>query len=89
MTRQMSPVTAFRTKGQDLVDLDLVPQVGDMVEVTGSLSVSAERMGLWLQAPAQLVIERGTVVEMALGDITPDHVGNAVEQERPVSEDKE
>lgn len=72
------PVTAFRTKGQELLDKNLVPSVGDRVDLVGSLSVSADRVALWLQAPDQVKIERAQVVEARLGDITLDDVGNTV-----------
>jgi DNA/RNA endonuclease YhcR with UshA esterase domain len=72
------PVTAFRAKGQELVDADLLPSVGDHVLVTGSLSVSAERVGLWLQSPRQLVIERAQVVKVLLGEISDSDLGSTV-----------
>jgi len=80
------PVMAFRAKGEALVAQDHLPQVGDHVDVTGSLSVSAERMGLWLQAPEQLRIEPGQVLEVALGDITEEMIGSRVDVRGRITE---
>jgi DNA/RNA endonuclease YhcR with UshA esterase domain len=72
------PVTAFRANGVKLVEQDRVPHLGDKVELTGSLSVSAERVALWLQAPDQMKLERAKLEELALADISKAHEGRAV-----------
>ncbi|MBU0679310.1 MAG: hypothetical protein KJ626_14520 [Verrucomicrobia bacterium] len=73
------PVTAFRQKGQALVDSGLIPRVGDKVIATGSLSVSADRIALWLQAPEQLEIEHAGVQKVTFDEIVPELAGSRIQ----------
>jgi DNA/RNA endonuclease YhcR with UshA esterase domain len=78
------PILAFRTKGQELVDRDKIPRSGDRVEVTGSLSVSADNLAIWLQAPDQMKLERAEVPPVRLADVSEQHVQHTVRLEATV-----
>lgn len=71
-------VTAFGNKGQELLDSGKLPIVGDRVDVSGSLSLSAEFNSLVMQTPAQMLIERGEVLPMQLGEITDSNMFSTV-----------
>lgn len=67
-------VTAFTTKGKELVDSGALPRVGDHVDVSGSLSISAEYTSLMLQSKEQMKLTRGEIVPHKLGEITEEHI---------------
>jgi len=80
------PVTAFRAKGEELLKLDLLPRVGDKVDVTGSLSVSAESSAIWLQAPEQMILTRMEIPTVRLADVTEELLGSTVLVEGQIAE---
>ncbi len=68
-------IQAYRAKARELIEADKIPQAGDRVEVAGSLSVSADRLGMWLSSPDQIQIERYRPELMALAALSKDLVG--------------
>jgi DNA/RNA endonuclease YhcR with UshA esterase domain len=64
-------VSAYRAETQALVTSGRVPELGDWVEVQGTLRVREELTTLTLNAPDSLEIRRQEPLERAIGEIAP------------------
>jgi DNA/RNA endonuclease YhcR with UshA esterase domain len=64
-------VSAYRAETRELVEGGRVPELGDWVEVQGTLRVREELTTLTLNAPDSLVIRRQEPLERAIGEIAP------------------
>ena len=72
-------VQAYKSQAQALVDTIGLPRMGDRVEVTGSLSVSADNdVVMRLQAPELLVLTRADTKPTALRDVNEDMIGRNI-----------
>jgi len=75
-------VTAYHSQAQTLVDAGKVPRLGDLVEVAGSLSVSAEDNAIMrLQVPEQLNLVKAETPVSMLGDLSDTMVDTGVQVE--------
>lgn len=72
-------VQAYKSQAQALVDKYGLPRAGDRVEVTGSLSVSADDdVAMRLQVPERLVLTRARTNPMALKDVNDGMIGKNI-----------
>jgi DNA/RNA endonuclease YhcR with UshA esterase domain len=78
------PVSAYRGKARALLERDLVPRPGDRVSVAGSLSVSADRTILYVQAPDHVRLDRLPVNVLAPSRIGVEREGQPVAVEGAV-----
>ncbi|MBN1269330.1 MAG: hypothetical protein JXB04_07075 [Kiritimatiellae bacterium] len=72
------PVTAYRAQAEYLLAHELVPRMGDDVDVAGSLSVSADdRLLLRVQVPEHIKLARVELPVTRLGDLSADDSGGS------------
>ncbi len=64
------PVKVYGNKAASVADAGKVPREGDAVSVSGSLSVSAEDMVMYLQTPDHITIQSSDVELLSLGDVS-------------------
>ena len=79
-------VQAYKSDAQALVDKIGLPREGDRVEVTGSLSVSADdEVSMRLQVPEQLVLTRADTKTVALKDVDGAMIGRSIAVEGSIT----
>jgi DNA/RNA endonuclease YhcR with UshA esterase domain len=64
-------VSAYRAETRQLIERALVPALGDMVEVAGTLRVREDFYALTVNVPDQLRITRADPVDLDIGTIQP------------------
>jgi DNA/RNA endonuclease YhcR with UshA esterase domain len=64
-------VSAYRAETRQLIERALVPALGDMVEVAGTLRVREDFYALTVNVPDQLMITRADPVDLDIGTIQP------------------
>jgi DNA/RNA endonuclease YhcR with UshA esterase domain len=64
--------SAYRAETRQLVERGLVPALGDVVEVAGTLRVREDYLALTINVPDQLRIARADPVERDIGAIEPE-----------------
>lgn len=62
-------VSAYRAETREIIDRGLVPALGDLVRVAGTLRVREDFLALTLNVPEQLEIARAEPVEREIGSI--------------------
>jgi len=63
-------VAAYRNESRALIELGLVPAMGDRVTVEGTLKVKEDFQSLTLNVPAHMLVERPEPDERMIGEIT-------------------
>lgn len=71
-------VSAFRLRALRLIESGYIPALEDHVSVAGNLRVREDLIGLTLNAPEQLQINRPQPEEASLGDLTLLDIGRRV-----------
>ncbi|MBN1810905.1 MAG: hypothetical protein JXA14_03630, partial [Anaerolineae bacterium] len=64
-------VSAYRAETRQLIERALVPALGDVVQVTGTLRVREDFYALTINVPEQLTITRADPVDVDIGAIRP------------------
>lgn len=70
-------VRAQRDRAQWLEDREMVPSVGDRMEVVGSLNVTPDGASLWIQAPEKVSRTRRARPRTPLAEIRPEDAGRS------------
>ena len=65
-------VSAYRAETRQIIERVLVPALGDVVEVAGTLRVREDFLALTINVPDQLTITRPDPVGREIGTIEPD-----------------
>lgn len=74
-------IRAYGAKAKALDDAGKVPLAGDLVELSGSLNVSAQDRVMYLQSPDHLAIERPPLESAAIDEITEELIGRRIQTE--------
>jgi DNA/RNA endonuclease YhcR with UshA esterase domain len=65
-------VSAYRAETREIIDRSLVPALGDLVEVAGTLRVREDYLALTINVPDQLQVARADPVGREIGSIGQD-----------------
>jgi DNA/RNA endonuclease YhcR with UshA esterase domain len=67
-------ISAYRNESQALIEMGMVPLIGDRVTVEGTLKVQEDFVALAVNAPEHVMVERPAPVPMPIDAITAAHV---------------